>query len=218
MHGWRRVVLPAEVLEGPDGDAVLGAPQQPACDGSPSTMLAASGRQLRGGIPGWRKSLRVDDHQFFAPGGIREMDQPDVHEVTAPIPMRSQEGMQVCFVRARLGRPGGRCNPRIDVEIETANRGVPRRVVRVMQLRVARKIRFELDPVELANAPAGIGADKRVQLAFVKLAEVPDSEYESVGSNVTSGPWQSDLHRGIAARDHRCVRYRSSRLRRAQGR
>lgn len=84
----------------------------------------------------------------------------------------------------------------------------------MMQLRMAREIGFELDPVEVANPSTGIGMDKAVQLAIIESSEGGVGEYESIGSNVVNEAGQRDFYGRIASRDHRVVYYPAWRLRR----
>ncbi len=84
----------------------------------------------------------------------------------------------------------------------------------MMQLRMAREIGFELDPIEVANPSTGIGMDKAVQLAIIESSEGGVGEYESIGSNVVNEAGQRDFYGRIASRDHRVVYYPAWRLRR----
>ena len=66
-----------------------------------------------------------------------------------------------------------RTNPGINIEVEAADRGVPRRVVLVRKIRLAGEISFELHSVETLDIFLRIGIDERVQFAIGDVVEIP---------------------------------------------
>jgi hypothetical protein len=65
-----------------------------------------------------------------------------------------------------------RTNPGINIEVEAADRGVPKRVVLVREIGLARELAFELPPVETLNILLWVGIDERVQFAIGDVVEI----------------------------------------------
>lgn len=80
-------------------------------------------------------------------------------------------------------------------KVQAANGGVCRRIVLVVQVRLARKIALELYPVELLNLFLFVGLDEAVQLAISDTVEDP-----SVSAQVARGLRQLDLYCWIVVR------------------
>ena len=79
----------------------------------------------------------------------------------------------VLAVGALLYLLGFRTSPGINIEVEAADRGVPRRVVLVRKVGLAREIAFELHSVKTLNIFLRIGIDERVQFAIGDVVEIP---------------------------------------------
>ena len=88
-----------------------------------------------------------------------------------------------------------RTNPGINIEVEAADRAVPRRVVLVREVGLAREIAFKLHPVETLDIFLRIGIDERVQFAIGDVVEIP-----AIRADILRRPRKLNAHVWIARR------------------